>query len=172
LGSVMLVALTSAGWTGALGIFPGSAIFYIGLFVAMAIISLVLHMLGAREVILAKGALIYIAIVQVATLVLNYGDCGDAPGGSAFVFRLFMSQKDICRTGSPFASSTWSLISLSLFALLALSYVVILGLSFWDARPKTTTSTVTLGSIYAVLFVAITTLVSLFASAVGWNSVI
>jgi|SRR3989344_2718289 len=149
--SILALTFSSTGWT-ALIILMGTTIFYGGVLVISTVISLIFASQGIKEVLVSKKVLRSIVFLQVLTILFNYGDCGDNPGGSIFLLRIF-SSNDCLISSSGSNPLIW--VFLGLISLLAFSYLISLGVMYWKSGRQKSSTTLSLIIIYLLTIVII-----------------
>lgn len=124
--SLFLFLITGGGWTGVMVIMFGWIPYGI-LFLILLISTGIQRKKNHRWIAIHTRDLSILLSLQAIVLLLNVGDCGDAPGVHFFIEKLAMLGRDVCHSGISIPD-TWAL---PLFTLLKVSlwlYAILLSL--------------------------------------------
>lgn len=124
--SLFLFLVTSGGWTGVVVVMFGWIPYGILLLILLASVA-TQRKKNHKWIAIHKRDLSILLSLQAIALLLNIGDCGDAPGVHFFIEKLAMLGRDVCHSGVSIPD-TWAL---PLFTLLKVSlwlYAILLSL--------------------------------------------
>jgi len=133
--SAILLFITSSGWTSFIFILPATIIFYSSLIFISFVLTLVLYTVGGRMISISRKHIYILLGLQLITLLLNTGDCGDNEATLTFIFRVFLPDRMLCKSDYIFSSPLMVTLALSLIASLAVVTLGILAKAYWEARP-------------------------------------
>ena len=123
----------SSGGLSILFILPGTVLFFTVIFLLAGITSLVFYRRGIREIVISKKVLSLVAVAQILTIFLNYGDCGDSDGSYLFFQRFGGINPSACYLTTPTPSAPILVTQVAYF-LFAVVFLVALIRTLWKGH--------------------------------------
>jgi len=126
--SFFAILFTTGGWAALMELFAGG-IFYVAFILIMLIISMIAAVQHRTRASFKLSAFIVTILLQIAALLFNVGDCGDAGGSYFFIQRIMGGTA--CGSAGYSGTNTYMMTA---FFVLGLIYVVMLLVSLASIR--------------------------------------